>query len=479
MESSWREVEFSKLCDIWRGGSPRPIHDWLASSGIPWVKISDASAAKSRFIDHTGSFIRPEGLRKSRPVIPGDLILSNSATPGLPMFMGIEACIHDGWLLLRNFRGIDKLFCYYLLLHERERIVQKGSGTVFTNLKTEILKNHVVTIPPLNEQKAIAHVLGTLDDKIELNRKMNQTLEGIARAIFKSWFVDFDPVRAKAAVRKQHPEWSNEQVSRVACLRQAKRGRQACPSLKPEIAELFPDSFVDSELGEIPKGWRVRPIGDTVKVVGGGTPSTKNPLFWKNGTHAFCTPRDMASLESPVLLKTERHITDSGIKRVSSGSLPPGTVLMSSRAPIGYLAISEIPVTVNQGIIAMICDRGLQNYYVLHWARENMDRILANANGSTFQEISKRNFRPITALIPDEKLLRQFSLLYNSLHERIVISLEENTVLISIRDTLLPSLLSGKTRVSKVRGVTEEESNGKAASQESKSNIVTAKKRRA
>ena len=193
----WQEYEFADLCDITRGASPRPIHDWISDDGIPWLKIADASAAESRYIVQTRERIRSEGITKSVSVVPGDLILSNSATPGIPKFAGIKACIHDGWLLLRNLRHLDKLFCYYLLLFERPRIVEQGSGTVFTNLKTDILKRHRVNVPPLPEQQAIAHVLGTLDDKIELNRRMHETLEAMARALFKSWFVDFEPVRAK------------------------------------------------------------------------------------------------------------------------------------------------------------------------------------------------------------------------------------------------------------------------------------------
>ena len=247
---AWEEYEFAELCDITRGASPRPIHDWISDQGIPWLKIADASATHSRYITQTRERIKSEGITKSVSVIPGDLILSNSATPGIPKFVGIAACIHDGWLLLRNMRHLEKLFCYYLLLFERPRIVQQGSGTVFTNLKTEILKRHRVKVPPLSEQRAIAHVLGTLDDKIELNRRMNETLEEMARALFKSWFVDFEPVRAKMEGR-----WC--------------RG-ESLPGLPAELYDLFPDRLAPSELGEIPEGWEVRRIEDIAERVAMG-----------------------------------------------------------------------------------------------------------------------------------------------------------------------------------------------------------------
>jgi type I restriction enzyme S subunit len=155
----------------------------------------------------------------------------------------------------------------------------------------------------------------------------------------------------------------------------------------------------------------------------------------------------MSSLTSPVLLGTGRHLTEKGLAKVSSGQLPAGTVLLSSRAPIGYLAIAETPVSVNQGIIAMVCDGDLPNLYVLHWTHMNLDRIIANANGSTFLEISKQNFRPIKAVVPPKSVLEQFLGLAVPYHKRVVSNLLQVHFLSNIRDTLLPKLISGELRV--------------------------------
>ena len=193
----------------------------------------------------------------------------------------------------------------------------------------------------VDEQRAIAHILGTLDDKIELNRRMNVTLEEMARA------------------RSSPGSWIS---IRYVKMEDRVHGPAAF------IADLFPDGFEESAVGEVPTGWRVQAIGDVVKAVGGTTPSTKEPAFW-DGNINFATPKDLAPLSSPALMNTERFITETGLQQISSGLLPVGTVLMSSRAPIGYLAITEIPVTVNQGFIAMICGGPLPNHYVLHWAR--------------------------------------------------------------------------------------------------------------
>ena len=275
-------------------------------------------------------------------------------------------------------------------------------------------------VPPLPEQRAIARILGALDDKIELNRRMNETLEAMARALFRSWFVDFDPVRAKMAGRD--------------------------PNLPKPLADLFPDRLVNSELGAIPEGWEESTIGEEVAVVGGSTPSTKNRSLWDGGIN-WATPKDLSTLSSPVLLETARQISETGLGKIGSGLLPQGTVLLSSRAPIGYLAIAETPVAINQGFIAMRCEYRLSNMFVWLWVWENIDTILQNANGSTFQEISKRNFRPLGVVVPALNILSAFDKRVRPLYERIAKNQRESHSLAILRDGLLPKLLSAELRM--------------------------------
>lgn len=302
----------------------------------------------------------------------------------------------------------------------RQDVTAMSSLSTRASLNNEMLSRLTVVLPPNNEQVAIAAILKSLDDKIELNRRMNETLEEMARAIFQSWFVDFDPVRASA------------------------EGRD--PGLPKPIAGLFPDDFADSPLGPIPERWTIQPIGDVVRCVGGATPSTKEAAYW-DGQFRFATPKDMAPLTASVLLETERGITEAGLEQISSGLLPRGTVLLSSRAPIGYLAIAEIPVAVNQGFIAMVCDGALPNHYVVNWARANMDVIKGNANGTTFLEISKKNYRPIPAIVPPPEILDEFVRIVGPLHSQVVANLASSRSLAAIRDALLPKLLSGDLRV--------------------------------
>ena len=280
------------------------------------------------------------------------------------------------------------------------------------------LRTIEIPLPPLPEQRAIAGILGALDDKIELNRRMNGTLEAMARAIFKDWFVDFGPVRAKMEGR--------------------------APYLAPELWELFPDAL-DSE--GIPFCWEVSEIGREVNTVGGATPSTKDPSFWEGGEFHWATPKDLSKLSSPVLLETNRKITEAGVRKISSGLLPIGTLLMSSRAPIGYLAISEVPTAVNQGFIAMVCEKRIPNVFVLFWCQENLDHITGIAGGSTFSEISKRVFRSIPVVVPPQWIVEEFERLVRPLYSRIVANMKESESLAQTRDLLLPKLMSGEIRL--------------------------------
>jgi type I restriction enzyme S subunit len=264
-------------------------------------------------------------------------------------------------------------------------------------------------------------LLDAVEEKIELNRRMSQTLQTMARALFKSWFVDFDPVRAKA------------------------EGRD--PGLPTHISDLFPDRLIDSERGEIPERWEVKPIGDLAEVFGGTTPKTDQAEYWEGGRHHWVTPKDLSGLSTPVLLDTERKITAAGLAQVSSGLLPPGTVLLSSRAPIGYLAITEIPVAVNQGFIAMKPRHGVSNLFLLRWAGSASAEIVSHANGSTFLEISKSSFRPIRTVAPSRPVMDCFDRIARPTHLKLVEHERETQILATLRDALLPKFVSGELRV--------------------------------
>lgn len=314
----------------------------------------------------------------------------------------------------------DTRFLMYSILNSD--INSYLTGAVMPKLTQGNLNKIPIACPPMVVQHEIVSVLGGIDDRITLLRETNATLEAIAQALFKSWFVDFDPIRAKMEGRM--PEGMDETT-----------------------AALFPDGFDESQLGAVPKSWRILSVGDTIDLVGGSTPDTKNSSYWNPPIHHWTTPKDLSRITSPVLLSTERKLSDEGLATVSSGLLPVGTLLLSSRAPIGYLALAQTPMAINQGYIAMPPGGLLPPIYMLFWCKQNMELIKSRANGSTFMEISKKAFRPIPALVPSSEVIQAFINIVQPLFEKISEGEGQCRLLSSLRDALLPRLMSGQLRV--------------------------------
>ncbi len=340
--------------------------------------------------------------------------------------LGVKWCDKDFWVIDTAYYAstltpdLELKYLYHLVKYVGLNHLKDGTSN--PTLSRDTFGAQLFPLPPLAEQKSIAAVLGSLDDKIELNRRMNATLEAMARTLFQSWFVDFDPVRAKLDGHKP-------------------QGMDAA------TAALFPSSFQYSYVGHIPNGWSIKPVGEVVDCVGGGTPSTAEPKYWDGGMHHWTTPKDFSSLQAPILLDTDRKLTDAGIAKISSGLLPVGTLLLSSRAPVGYLAIAAMPVAINQGFIALKCNERASNFFMLNWCQTNMAEIESRATGTTFAEISKQNFRPIPVVLPPKELMAAFTAKVEPIYAKITANLHQSRTLATLRDTLLPKLLSGEVSV--------------------------------
>lgn len=427
LPNDWTWTTLGAVADFVNGdrSSNYPAQSDRVEAGVPFINTGHIEP-NGRLTSVAMDYITRDSFERLRSgkVKSGDIVycLRGSTIGKTARNHFTEGAIASSLVIVRAKANVCQEYLYFYLTSPlgQQLVKQHDNGSAQPNLSVRSLCNYPLPLPPLPEQRAIAHILGTLDDKIELNRRMNETREAMARALFKSWFVDFDPVRAKT------------------------EGRDT--GLPKPLADLFPGSFEDSELGEIPRGWGVKPIGDLADVVGGSTPSTTKPAFW-DGMHHWATPKDLSNLSIPVLLDTERRVTDAGLAQISSGLLSVGTVLLSSRAPIGYLAIAEVPVAINQGFIAMNPRAGVSNLFLMLWARSAHDEIVSRANGSTFLEISKANFRPIPLVAPPRDVMRKFDQTARPLYERIVECARETRSLATLRDTLLPKLISGELRV--------------------------------
>lgn len=320
---------------------------------------------------------------------------------------------------------IDSRFLYLFLTSSEvssllQEIAEYRSGT-FPQITFDQVAELEIDLPSLSEQKAIVEVLQSLDTKIRVNQQIASTLEQIAQTIFKSWFVDFDPVHAKA------------------------RGEQPV-GMDADTAALFPDSFEDSELGPIPSGWTVKEIGKTLSLAGGSTPSTSNSDYW-DGIYTWTTPKDLSNQVGLITVDSARKITEKGLAKITSGLLEKGSVLMSSRAPIGYLAISDVPTAINQGFIAFPFTKDFHPMFILNWLSSNMDEIKNRAGGSSFAEVSKSEFKTLPMLVPQSQLVHKFSEIAQPLLEQLSQITYQNRTLRDLRDSLLPRLISGELEI--------------------------------
>jgi len=321
--------------------------------------------------------------------------------------------------VLRGPTDEETRFIYYALSTVAIRPFMTGS--VQAKLSQGNLNRIPIPYPSEGPtRRAIAHILGTLDDKIELNRRMNETLETMARAIFKSWFVDFDPVRAKA------------------------EGRD--PGLPKPLADLFPDSLENSELGQIPKGWTVGPILDQAGLMSGGTPKTDRAEYW-GGDIPWASAKDVSQCGESFLVATERRITEQGISESATQLIPAlCTVVVARGATTGRMVLLGREMAMNQTCYALAS--ATESPFALYCQlRREIDNLVHAAHGSVFDTITTNTFATSRVVLPPRPMLNGFEESVNPLFRRILAGTEASRTLGALRDTLLPKLISGELRV--------------------------------
>jgi type I restriction enzyme S subunit len=273
-----------------------------------------------------------------------------------------------------------------------------------------------VRIPYPGQQRRIGEILGALDDKIELNRRVSQTLESMARALFKSWFVHFDPIRAKAD--------GNDH------------------GLSSEIADIFPSSAVDSEFGEIPSGWKMGSILMQARLLSGGTPATDRPEYW-NGAIPWVSARDVSQCDGLFLTKTDRTVTPAGLTQISSRLLPANvTVVVARGATTGRMAILGNEMAINQTCYGFESLDGTP--FTLHLQIDDaIEALLRSAHGSIFNTITTNSFESLPVVLPPLPVRRNFEDVTRLLFSGILANERESSSLRALRDSLLPRLVSG------------------------------------
>jgi type I restriction enzyme S subunit len=302
------------------------------------------------------------------------------------------------------------------------------TGSTLPKLTQGNLNQIPILTPPLPEQARIVHVLRALDDKIELNRCMNETIETIACTIFKAWFVTFDPVKDKKAGR--------------------------IPSLRSETANLFPTSLQDSQAGMIPAGWTTAPILAIADLLSGGTPKTDRKDYW-GGTILWASAKDVSQCGDAFLCITERTITDKGLAESATQIIPAlATLIVARGATTGRMVISAEDMAMNQTCYALVSKVKAPFTLYCHLKHE-MEQLLRGAHGSVFDTITTSSFQNVRVVIPPKLLVEAFERLISPLFLTLRSNVLQNITLEMLRNALLPKLLSGKLRIKEAEKIVE------------------------
>ena len=432
MECGWGKVTISQVASIYIGGTPsRSVPEYWGGE-IKWASARDVANCASRYIRDTQESISTLGLRNSAAkVLDKDTTLITArGTVGAICMLAESMAFNQTCYGLVAKQNTDPTYLYYALKASLSEIATISYGTVFNTITMSSFDVLKIPHPPLAEQRAIAHILGTLDDKIELNRQMNQTLEAMAQALFKSWFVDFEPVCAKA------------------------QGRDS--GLPKHIDALFPESFEESDLGDIPAGWEIVSIEDLSKRVAMGPfgSSIKVSTFVQSGIPVISGQH----LNHTMLEDNDYNfVSPEHAERLRNSNIFRGDIVFTHAGNIGQVAY--IPDTsryeryvISQRQFYMRCDLAKTSpLFIVYYFKspEGQHMLLANTSSTGVPSIAQpvSYLKTIKLRVPTKPLIDEFDKLIHALHSRMSKNSEESKTLADIRDTLLPKLLSGEIRV--------------------------------
>ena len=396
----WKEYKLGEIGTVVGGATPSTKDPMNYDGDISWITPKDLSGYESMYIDRGERMITQQGYNScSCKMLPkGSVLFSSRAPIGYVAIAANDLCTNQGFKsVIPNNKIVNNIFLYYLLAYNKNFIEGLGSGTTFKEVSGQTMKNIVVKIPSLSTQHQISSILKSLDDKIEVNRKINENLEQQAHALFKSWFVDFEPF---------------------------KNGE-----------------FVESEIGMIPKGWRVGSIYDYIDVVYGAP--YKSSLFndkkeglplirirdLKTNAPQFYTPEILPNTEF-----------------VKAGDIVAG---MDAEF-IPYVWLGE------KGVLNQRCckfrgkNEAISNYYILFLIKPELEYVQSYKTGTTVSHLGKSDIDRFRFVTPPLDVVKSFSDLVDGMLKELVNRANESRRLAELRDTLLPKLMSGELKVNEI-----------------------------
>ncbi len=397
--SEWKEYNITEVCDT--------ISDTYKDNAPKVVLINTSDVLEGKITNH--EFVDNKNLAgQFKKLFQKDDILYSEIRPANKRYAYVDIIPKNyiastKLMVLRSKPCILPKYLYYLLTNNRTirelQAIAVGRSGTFPQITYSELANIKFLLPSIEEQNKILSILLDIDSKIECNRKICANLEAQAQALFKNWFVDFAPF---------------------------KNGK-----------------FVESEFGMIPEGWRVGTLSEVMDILPGGTPKTSNPEFWENGTIPFFSPKDVKGI---YCFDTESYITQVGLDNCSSKLYEKDTIFITCRGTVGKVVLAASPMAMNQSNYALRGKEGISQYYLYYVIVSLVNQLKKLANGSTFAAITTRDFSVKIAMPPLNEI-EKFHCICEPLFEQIYTMGLENLRLATLRDTLLPKLMSGEIKI--------------------------------
>ncbi|WP_036595179.1 restriction endonuclease subunit S [Ottowia thiooxydans] len=424
MANEWLASSLGELTDWASGGTPPKENPEYWGGDIPWIS---ASSMKSGRLSESDRTLTQKGLeQKSRLARKNDVLLlvrGSELHKRIPVGVATrDVAFNQDVKALRAKNGISSTYLYYWLTAHEPMLLSKveHTGIGAGKLDTAVLKALPVEVPPVEEQRAIAHILGTLDDKIELNRRSNETLEAMARALFKAWFVDFEPVRAKLEGRWQ-------------------RG-QSQPGLPAHLYDLFPDRLVESELGEIPEGWEMRSLD-----------SIANYL---NGLALQKFPPESETEFLPVIKIAQLRAGHTNGADKASTQIKPEYVVVDGDVLFSWSGSLEVEVwnggrgALNQHLFKVTSNE-VPKWFYFFATRHHLSefRAIAAGKATTMGHIQRKHLTEARIAVAPPESMEKFDAVIASQFDQLVSNAQQSRSLAQVRDALLPKLISGELRV--------------------------------
>ena len=401
----WKEYRYTDLATIIGGGTPKTSVSDYWNGEIPWLSVKDFLPV-TKYVYDTEKHISELGLLNSSTKLleKNDIVISARGTIGAMAMIPYPMCFNQSCFGLRGNNVVDKNFLYYLTQTKVNELRKSAHGSVFDTITRETFDNLRCLVPPLQTQQKIGNILSSLDSKIELNKRINDNLEQQAQALFKSWFVDFEPF---------------------------KEGK-----------------FVESELGMIPESWGVCSAETIFKINIGKTPPRKEQQWFSNinnGNVKWISISDLGSNEI-FIEDSKEYLTKEAISKFNIIVVPEDTILVSFKLTVGRVGISNCELTTNEAVARFYLPKSYFREYT-YLSLKNYNYARLGSTSSIATAVNSKIIKNMKLLIPPVTIISEFSKRINPLFNAIRIYENEIRNLSKIRNTLLPELMSGKLKI--------------------------------